>query len=291
MRYLKGHGTRRTVHAVTFAPDGRHLASWGLDGTIRLWDLESGDEVAQKPGRTVSLCFLDEGKQLAWGGQYGVRVWDIAADTVREYPQSGVGPMVSFGRSLTCTATGLQTLDLTTGAWSGWHESDVCRSLALTSEGHTLATGSFRHLPGARSRTWRYEHGVILWDVVTRTETARLLGPTQEIGDLAFSPDGRSLAVCSGPTLWVWDVPGRKPLATKKIDNLHFKSVAFSPDGRWLATARNDATVRLFSTADWSEGPAYDWQLGKVVSVAFAPDGMRAAAGGSKGKIVVWDVD
>ena len=34
-----------------------------------------------------------------------------------------------------------------------------------------------------------------------------------------------------------------------------------------------------------------DWKLGKLVSVAFAPDGSIGAAGTEDGKIVVWDVD
>ena len=34
-----------------------------------------------------------------------------------------------------------------------------------------------------------------------------------------------------------------------------------------------------------------DWEIGPMCSIAFAPDGMRAAAGSGKGKIVVWDID
>jgi hypothetical protein len=49
--------------------------------------------------------------------------------------------------------------------------------------------------------------------------------------------------------------------------------------------------VRLFDAATWDEGPSSDGKVGPVVSVAFARDGMRAACGSAKGKIVVWDVD
>jgi hypothetical protein len=36
---------------------------------------------------------------------------------------------------------------------------------------------------------------------------------------------------------------------------------------------------------------AFNWEIGRLRSVAFSPDGMLAAAGGDRGKIVVWDVD
>ncbi len=35
----------------------------------------------------------------------------------------------------------------------------------------------------------------------------------------------------------------------------------------------------------------FDWKIGKVRSLAFAPDGMTCAAGGSTGRVVLWDVE
>ena len=35
----------------------------------------------------------------------------------------------------------------------------------------------------------------------------------------------------------------------------------------------------------------YDWQIGPVNSLTFAPDGMTCAAGGESGEVVIWDVE
>jgi WD40 repeat protein len=108
---------------------------------------------------------------------------------------------------------------------------------------------------------------------------------------MAFSPNGRALAATCGQALLVRHVTTGAILVHHKIDYQHFKDVVFTPDGRFLLLARNDKTVRVWNTQTWREQAAFDWDIGAIVSVAVAPDGMRAAAGGDKGKIVVWDLD
>jgi hypothetical protein len=41
----------------------------------------------------------------------------------------------------------------------------------------------------------------------------------------------------------------------------------------------------------FSQWASYDWKLAKVQDVAFSADGMLLAACGSRGKVVVWDVE
>ena len=70
-----------------------------------------------------------------------------------------------------------------------------------------------------------------------------------------------------------------------------FTGLAFHPSGRFLAATSNDNTVKLYDTSTWTMAHAFDWQIGRLRSIAFSFDGMLAAAGSDKGKVVVWDFD
>ena len=65
---------------------------------------------------------------------------------------------------------------------------------------------------------------------------------------------------------------------------------AFTPDGQHLLTSSTDGTVCRFDTTDFALADRLAWGLGPLHSVAVAPDGLTAAAGGDAGRVVVWDV-
>lgn len=68
------------VWALAFSPDGRTLASGGLDGTVRLWDVDSGCEKNALRGHTDqvgAVAFSPDGRLLASGSHdKTIKVWD-----------------------------------------------------------------------------------------------------------------------------------------------------------------------------------------------------------------------
>ena len=80
-------------------------------------------------------------------------------------------------------------------------------------------------------------------------------------------------------------------MATCKSGRKHFQDLAFTPDSAHLVTVSNDESARLWDTKTWKAVAGYEWQIGKLGCVAVSPDGMRMAAGGDSGKVVIWDVD
>jgi WD40 repeat protein len=74
VRVLEGHGD--AVDNVAFHPVGTLLASWGLDGVSRLWDVPTGKEVLSLPGYRVAKFSAGAHLVLATGLQMGL--WEVA---------------------------------------------------------------------------------------------------------------------------------------------------------------------------------------------------------------------
>jgi WD40 repeat protein len=136
---------------------------------------------------------------------------------------------------------------------------------------------------------WWYLHRRCHTDVFTLTD------PSAQVGDVAFSPDGRSIAtLCRDHTLVVSDVASQQVLYKLTLDKGPRASwmlgVAFSPDGRHLAMADYDSRVHVCDAATGGNLRAFAGHERAVNRVAFSRDGQRLASVSDDGTLRVWDV-
>src|SRR5207253_2276712 len=106
----------------------------------------------------------------------------------------------------------------------------------------------------------------------------------KNVGRVAFSPDGKTLAVQSyDNALQLWSLTSGKEL--ERVD--HVCSFAFSPDNRLLAWSNYEVVV-LFDLQQCKEAQRWSVEDSIWSHLAFASDGKCIAAASSEG-IHVWD--
>ena len=111
----------------------------------------------------------------------------------------------------------------------------------------------------------------------------------KSVRGLRFTENSSLLAVQSGGRIAVFSLEQKSTAA--QLQPTELTDMAFTPDGRRMLTGGMDKLVRVWDTTTWKEIAQYDWKIGPIHSVTVSPDGLTAAAGGDKSRVVVWDVE
>jgi WD40 repeat protein len=290
--------------SVAFTPDGQSVAI-GRHSAVELWSAADNERFARMDSlrhRSNSLAFSRDGQTLLSAGER-------RGDSMPGYLHAVIWNLRT-GRA-TCDLGRLTSeyrgysfaIDAARFLWSHGSADTNCETIATLTDVRTrvdlavlLSPGPL--LAGALSPDGRVFAGAVksrvcLWSVgialgseppnpawLSAQELRRLdgrekdapamsastgfIGSNERIDALAFTPDSRRLLAGSAVgTIHVWDMPDR-------------------PDDDAFAVE-----------PIWFEQPVarFDWQFGPITTLAVAPDGLTAAAGGMDGRVLVWDLD
>jgi WD40 repeat protein len=292
MRRLTGH--TNSVYSVAFSPDGKTLASGGLDDTVIRWDVAKHQPIGQTlTGHTnavESVAFSPDGKTLASASDdQTIILWDATADRPIGRPLAGhTGAVYSVAFSPDGKTLASGSLDKTIIVWNVATRQPIGRPLT----GHTRAVRSVAFSPDGKTLVSGSDDGaIILWDLSTGQPIGEpFVSGAGMVWSVAFSPDGKTLAF-GGQTgsVVLWDVTTRQmiggPLTGHKGA---VRSVAFSPDGTTLASGSWDDTIMLWVVA--TRLPIGQPLTGYTSGMAFSPDGKTLASGCSDNSVILWDL-
>lgn len=283
------NGHTAPVMGTAFCPNQGLLATGGIDGTIKLWDVESGKLLETLAGHTDILCltFSPDGRLLAAGcGNSSLKLWDTGSGKLLMTLEGHQKPVwsVSFSPDGRTLASGsldstIRLWDPSTGELSGSLKghTDSVRAVSFSPDGLKLASGG-------NDGTLR------IWDLATqKQETALDLGGA--IWSVAYSQDGKHLAT-AGENLPVEIRAAQtgKPLLALSYAPDTVYSLAFSPDGRMLATGGSDHSARLWEVASGKNLAVLEGHTYPVFSVAFSPNGQLLATGSDDTTARIWEL-
>jgi WD40 repeat protein/serine/threonine protein kinase len=296
---LRGHAQgldqNQNLRCVVYRPDGRQLASAGVDGTVRIWDARTGQTVLVLPGHARGVFRLayrpPDGRYLASTGVNDgkVRVWDTSTgkevfNCSHEHP-SVLGVAYSPDGRLLASSSWDRTVMI-------WDANTGESSRLLFRHTHELGVLAFRPPDGSQLAVAASDNTVRLLDVTTGQALHTFPGATGINNVIAFSPDGRRLAAggADNRIVSVWDVTNGHEVWAVRGHTDALPVVAFSPDGRLLASASVDQTVRIWDPATGRAVRTLRGHRAMLGSVTFSPDSRQLASAGNDAIVKIWDV-
>ena len=246
IKYLVGH--TKFVNSVVFSPNGNTIISTGAEG-VCLWNVDTGEFMDEFRVPSVSATFSPDGNTFASGSVAGIYMWD--AHTFK------------FFKTL-MENVGLEDIG----------------SLAARDIG---SVGSVDFSPDGNTIVSCGGNDIHLWDPHTHQLLKTLIGHTEPVNSVVFSPDGEIIASASDDrTIRLWNVNTRKPIKTLMGHTDSVNSVVFSSDGETIASAGNDRTVRLWNANTGELLKALPGHVENVNTITFSPDGKTIASGSGR---------
>ncbi|KAF8840902.1 WD40 repeat-like protein [Paxillus ammoniavirescens] len=274
---------------IAYLPGGKRVVSCSDDKTVRIWDVEKGEQEGTSmvhEGCVYALAVTKDGKRILSGGEdKRITMWDVKTyERIEEWAGH-------TGR-IRCIAL---SPDDRLAASGDWDDKLMIREMKSGDIKHSIDTGNFVwslcFSPNGEKLACTVYNAIKVYDV----DSGKLvLGPIKGhelwVCCVLWSLDGNQLFSASTDfTIRCWNSESGELIGqpwTGHTNNV--TSLSLSPDGTKLASASWDKTIRYWDTQSGKPIEHPPQQENFLSAVAFSPSGEFVACGDNK--VSIWRV-
>lgn len=279
--------------------DKLRAISASYDHTLRVWDLETGKELAVLLGHTAgvnAVAVTPDGKKAISASDDGtVVVWNlenynyiktlsrqnkgIKAVTVTKDGRYVIS--ASYDGSFTiCDLTEVEDCRMINA------HNEAINTVVVTQENDQcnwhIITGSHDQM----IRIWSFKTGALIKELGGKKNN----GHTDRINSVAITNDGQYIISAShDKTIKKWDI---KSCAAEEIGvhELEVNSVVVTPDGR-IISASHDSLIKIWDPKNRLQPEILTGHEYRVNAISLYPDGKHIISASYDGSIKIWDLE
>lgn len=280
------------INYLVISPDGQILASASADKTIKLWNLNNGENKHTLRGHSSFVNYIvisPDGQTLvSASADKTIKLWNIA--TGKEIRTlTGHSNYVNYlaispdGQTLVSSSADktIKLWNLETGkeisTLTGYPK--YIDYFVISADWQTIATGSADKI-------------IKTWNLTTGKETHTLIGHASTVNFIAISPDGQTLVSASADkTIKLWNLATGKEIGTLTGHSSFVNYIVISPDGQTLVSASADKTIKLWNLATGKEIRTLIGHSSFVDYLFISSDGQRLMSASADKTIKIWNLD
>lgn len=292
-----------SLFSVAWSPNGRQIASMGLNNMVQVWDATIGRRLAAFPGG-MRVAWSPDGRRIATAGGMGaLAVWAVAPahKLLVCQGQFRIASAVAWspdGRFIAASGDSgmVHIWEVATGECVLTYHSHAHNlpGLAWSPNGRWIASG------GSQKTEQGWEGIIHVWDAATGEHLFACHGHAHGVTSLAWSPDSSRFASAGADGIFhLWDAVTGANLPTSIGQGTVVMSVAWSPDGKRIVTGggarrqspheREPSPVKVWDVATGDCLLTYSGHYTPFLhAVAWSPDGTRVVSAGNLNARVWW---
>ncbi|MGM9762540.1 MAG: TIR domain-containing protein [Candidatus Cryptobacteroides sp.] len=267
------HGHTAGVASVASSLDGKLLASASLDGTIKIWDIDSGAQLHSltvHKGNVNSVCFSQDGACILTASSDGtVKITDIKSNDIKlSLDQLCKASCAVFSYNGKYIASGDE--EGTICIWKA-ETGSLCRELT----GHEKWVSSVRFSQSGKYILSASEDGTVkIWNVKNGSCVRTFEVHSGPVNSAEFSRDERSvLSAGDDRTIKVWNSDTGEVMQTLTGHEDVVASAQYSRDEKFILSASWDKTIRIWDAKSGNEIRIYKGHTLAVSTARFSNDG------------------